>query len=268
MYSMELSLFVLEAGIKLLAERRPDLLYLSLTDWVQHKYAPGRARGRSLLPGASTSGSARLAALGAVVALTADHGMNDKSNADGSPNVIWLQDILDAEVRQGPEHGDLPDHRRVRRPPRRARRLRARLLPRARLDAQEVMRVAGELPGVERRPRQSLCRAAVRAACRPRRRRGGDQRYPHAASAPPRQTTTSRASRVTGCAPTAASPRDVCRSSSTTPCVRSTRRGQRRRRCAATRSSTSRSTGSTWALAGTDFRGAELEACRTGVRWR
>jgi phosphonoacetate hydrolase len=36
MYSMELSLFVLEAGIRLLERRRPDLLYLSLTDWVQH----------------------------------------------------------------------------------------------------------------------------------------------------------------------------------------------------------------------------------------
>ena len=32
MYSMELSLFVLEAGIKLLERDRPDLMYLSLTD--------------------------------------------------------------------------------------------------------------------------------------------------------------------------------------------------------------------------------------------
>jgi phosphonoacetate hydrolase len=30
------------------------------------------------------------------VALTADHGMNDKSNSDATPNVIWLQDVLDA----------------------------------------------------------------------------------------------------------------------------------------------------------------------------
>jgi phosphonoacetate hydrolase len=35
------------------------------------------------------------------VALTADHGMNDKSNAAGEPNVIWLQDILDARFGQG-----------------------------------------------------------------------------------------------------------------------------------------------------------------------
>ena len=41
MYSAELSLFVLEAGVKLLEQRKPDLMYLSLTDFIQHKYAPG-----------------------------------------------------------------------------------------------------------------------------------------------------------------------------------------------------------------------------------
>src|ERR1700738_1998705 len=40
MYSGELSLFVLEAGLRLLAERRPDIMYLSLTDYIQHKYPP------------------------------------------------------------------------------------------------------------------------------------------------------------------------------------------------------------------------------------
>ena len=43
----------------------------------------------------------RLAALGATVALTADHGMNDKSRPDGSPNVIFLQDLLDREFGAG-----------------------------------------------------------------------------------------------------------------------------------------------------------------------
>ena len=43
----------------------------------------------------------RLAEMGAVVALTADHGMNDKSNAAGEPNVIWLQDILDERFGKG-----------------------------------------------------------------------------------------------------------------------------------------------------------------------
>jgi phosphonoacetate hydrolase len=100
MYSMELSLFVLEAGIQLLAKRKPDLLYLSLTDWVQHKYAPEESEAKRFYREIDRC-FGRLADLGAVVALTADHGMNDKSDAAGNPNVIWLQDVLDARFGKG-----------------------------------------------------------------------------------------------------------------------------------------------------------------------
>jgi len=100
MYSMELSLFVLEAGIKLLERGRPDLLYLSLTDWVQHKYAPEEPEAQRFYRELDER-FGRLAGLGAVVALTADHGMNDKSDEAGAPNVIWLQDILDAKFGTG-----------------------------------------------------------------------------------------------------------------------------------------------------------------------
>ena len=100
MYSMELSLFVLEAGIRLLEKRRPDLLYLSLTDWVQHKYAPGEPEAKRFYQELDRR-FGRLAELGATVALTADHGMNDKSDAQGRPNVIWLQDILDRALGKG-----------------------------------------------------------------------------------------------------------------------------------------------------------------------
>ncbi|MFI4986740.1 MAG: phosphonoacetate hydrolase [Alphaproteobacteria bacterium] len=96
MYSAELSLFVLEAGIRILERQRPDILYLSLTDYIQHKYAPGEAEANRFYR-AVDERFGRLAELGAVVALTADHGMNDKSKPDGSPNVIFLQDVLDAE---------------------------------------------------------------------------------------------------------------------------------------------------------------------------
>ena len=96
MYSMELSLFVLEAGIRLLDRERPDLMFLSLTDWVQHKYAPEESEAKRFYREIDAR-FGRLAELGATVALTADHGMNDKSNAEGRPNVIWLQDILDEE---------------------------------------------------------------------------------------------------------------------------------------------------------------------------
>ena len=100
MYSMELSLFVLEAGIRLLERKRPDLMYLSLTDWVQHKYAPEDPEAKRFYREID-SRFGRLAELGATVALTADHGMNDKSNAAGAPNVIWLQDILDERFGKG-----------------------------------------------------------------------------------------------------------------------------------------------------------------------
>jgi phosphonoacetate hydrolase len=100
MYSMELSLFVLEAGIRLLERGRPDLLYLSLTDWVQHKYAPEESEAARFYRELD-SRFGRLSDLGALVALTADHGMNDKSDDAGAPNVIWLQDILDAKFGKG-----------------------------------------------------------------------------------------------------------------------------------------------------------------------
>ncbi len=100
MYSMELSLFVLEAGIKLLDRERPDLMFLSLTDWVQHKYAPEESEAKRFYREIDAR-FGRLAELGATVALTADHGMNDKSDAEGRPNVIWLQDILDDKFGKG-----------------------------------------------------------------------------------------------------------------------------------------------------------------------
>ena len=83
MYSAELSLFVLEAGIKLLASETPDIMYLSLTDYIQHKYAPDEGEAQRYYKNMDVL-FGTLDGLGAVVALTADHGMNDKSNDDGS----------------------------------------------------------------------------------------------------------------------------------------------------------------------------------------
>ena len=100
MYSAELSLFVLDAGIKLLEDRRPDLLYLSLTDFIQHAHAPGTAEANTFYKDLDSK-FGRLKELGAIVALTADHGMADKADADGNPNVIWLQDILDDALGEG-----------------------------------------------------------------------------------------------------------------------------------------------------------------------
>lgn len=94
MYSPELSLFVLAAGVKLLATQRPLIMYLSLTDYIQHKYAPGEPEADRYYR-AMDALFGQLHELGAVVGLVADHGMRDKSNPDGSPRVVWLQDVLD-----------------------------------------------------------------------------------------------------------------------------------------------------------------------------
>ena len=45
-YSGEASLYVLRVGVELLAAGRADFLYLSLTDYMQHKYAPEAAESR------------------------------------------------------------------------------------------------------------------------------------------------------------------------------------------------------------------------------
>jgi phosphonoacetate hydrolase len=99
-YSAELSEFVFAAGVKLLETHRPDLMYLSTTDYVQHKFAPGSA-GANAFYAMMDRYLGRLDALGAVIALTADHGMNAKTKADGSPNVIYLQDLIDEWIGRG-----------------------------------------------------------------------------------------------------------------------------------------------------------------------
>jgi phosphonoacetate hydrolase len=93
-YSADLSLFVLDAGIRLLESQRPDLTYLSLSDYVQHKHAPGSPEANAFM-GAVDERLGRLAALGAGVGVVADHGMTDMALPDGRPNVLYLGDRLD-----------------------------------------------------------------------------------------------------------------------------------------------------------------------------
>ena len=96
-YSAELSEFVFAAGVKLAQQHRPDVMYLSTTDYVQHKHAPGT-------PGADDFYAmmdgylGQLDEMGWVIALTADHGMNSKVGLDGRPDVIYLQDWCDAQL--------------------------------------------------------------------------------------------------------------------------------------------------------------------------
>jgi phosphonoacetate hydrolase len=96
MYSADLSLFVLDAGIRLVEQGRAQLLYLSLSDYVQHGHAPDEPEALAFHQ-ALDQRMGRLAELGCVVAMTADHGMNDKALPDGNPHVLFLEEILNAE---------------------------------------------------------------------------------------------------------------------------------------------------------------------------
>ncbi len=106
-YSAELSEFVFAAGVKLLASMRPDLMYLSTTDYVQHKYAPG-SDGANRFYAMMDRYLGELDAGGATIVIVADHGMKDKHLADGAPDVIYLQDLLDARFGKGKTKVILP----------------------------------------------------------------------------------------------------------------------------------------------------------------
>jgi phosphonoacetate hydrolase len=94
-YSAELSEFVFAAGVKLMETQRPDVMYLSTTDYIQHKHAPG-TEGANAFYRMMDGYLAQLEGMGCVIALTADHGMNAKVAMDGTPDVIYLQDWFDA----------------------------------------------------------------------------------------------------------------------------------------------------------------------------
>ncbi len=106
-YSAELSEFVFAAGVKLMESVRPDIMYLSTTDYIQHKFAPG-SEGANTFYAMMDKYWARLDALGAIVALTADHGMNAKHDQNGAPDVIYLQDVLDDMTGSGGSRVILP----------------------------------------------------------------------------------------------------------------------------------------------------------------
>jgi phosphonoacetate hydrolase len=106
-YSAELSEFVFAAGVKLMARDRPDLMYLSTTDYVQHKAAPGAPAANAFYAMIDRY-LARLDAFGCTLALTADHGMNAKHRPDGSPDVVYLQDVVDGWLGAGKARVILP----------------------------------------------------------------------------------------------------------------------------------------------------------------
>ena len=106
-YSAELSEFVLAAGVKLLELQRPHLTYLSTTDYIQHKFAPGAKEANDFY--AMLDGYlGEIDKAGAMIVLTADHGMKDKHLANGKPDVLYLQDTLDKTFGSGRTRVILP----------------------------------------------------------------------------------------------------------------------------------------------------------------
>ncbi len=106
-YSAELSEFVFAAGVKLLKEFKPDIMYLSTTDYIQHKFAPDQ-QGALDFYALFDKYLAQLDELGAAIVITADHGMKPKHSADGTPNVIYAQDLLDSWLGKGKARVILP----------------------------------------------------------------------------------------------------------------------------------------------------------------
>lgn len=99
-YSGDLSLFVLDAGVSLLRQGRVDLMYLSLSDYVQHAYAPDAPEALDFMA-ALDQRIASFIDMDAVLGIVADHGMTDMALPDGTPNVVWLGDILNTEFGPG-----------------------------------------------------------------------------------------------------------------------------------------------------------------------
>ena len=106
-YSSDLSEFVMAAGVSILKRERPDLMYLSTTDYVQHKAAPGSGIANAFYAMMDRY-VGELDAAGCVLVLTADHGMNDKHLPNGEPDVIYLQDVFDEWLGKGKARVILP----------------------------------------------------------------------------------------------------------------------------------------------------------------
>ena len=167
-YSGDLSLYVLDAGLALLERKAATLLYLSLSDFIQHAHAPGTPEADAFNR-AVDDRIARLMAAGAVVGVVADHGMNDKSLPTGAPNVVFLQEELNARFGDGAvrvicpitdpfvrHHGALGSFVRV--------------YMRKATDLAALMAASRALPGVEEVLDGAGGRAPFRAAARPGRR--------------------------------------------------------------------------------------------------
>jgi phosphonoacetate hydrolase len=106
-YSAALSELALAEGARLLTADAPDLMYLSTSDFVQHKHAPGDVEANRFYAALDRS-LAEIDRLGATLVVTADHGMRAKADAAGQARVIYLQDLVDGWLGAGGARVVLP----------------------------------------------------------------------------------------------------------------------------------------------------------------
>ena len=92
-YSQGLSEFVMKAGVKILNDFKPDIMYLSTTDFIQHKYEPGHEIANQFYQMFDQQ-IGLLNTHDISLVITADHGMKAKTNSAGEPNAIFLEDLL------------------------------------------------------------------------------------------------------------------------------------------------------------------------------
>ncbi|PCJ58322.1 MAG: phosphonoacetate hydrolase [Planctomycetota bacterium] len=92
-YDPDASIFCLEAGINLLDQYGCRIIYLTTTDYVQHKYAPGETEANAFFAKMDDI-LGRLDQRGVLIGITADHGMNSKTRADGTPKIEFLETVL------------------------------------------------------------------------------------------------------------------------------------------------------------------------------
>ena len=92
-YDWELSPYTIDLAVALAARLDARLVYASLTDFVQHSASPGEPLADDFYRAIDRCLQGALDA-GFSIGLVADHGMNAKAGADGSPNVRFLDDEL------------------------------------------------------------------------------------------------------------------------------------------------------------------------------
>lgn len=93
-YSSELTEVAFAGAAMLAREERPDVMYISTTDFIQHKHPPEDTMSFDFYKMIDYYLGV-LDSFGYTIAITADHGMNAKHDANGNPNIVYLQTHLD-----------------------------------------------------------------------------------------------------------------------------------------------------------------------------